>query len=184
MTRSIARLILQAAVAVALFWIFAPRARAAYFDTIFQDPAHPKLSAKFLYTPKFAPDGGVTDVAAVYHRADPADSLWPRALLAAGLPPLSWTLLELGAGGNSQSGFLHFGASVNAAPTILGPLTARLRAAGGTYAKAADVLSAPNGTGLALGLGWKADAVANGGLRRFNQMRFPPRFGVGYTYQF
>ena len=52
-----------------------------YFSTILKDPTHPKLSAQVLYTPSFVFDGGVTDVAIVYHKADPDNTLWPQSFL-------------------------------------------------------------------------------------------------------
>lgn len=157
---------------------------AAYFDTLISDPSHPKISLQALYTSKLDFDGGVSDVAAVYHKADPSDCLWPKALLNAGFPPISWTLLELGAGGNRQTGFAHAGASINAAPTLLGPLVSGLKSVGGKAAAFGDLLVNPSGGGLKLSVGWKSNVIQNGGVLRFNELRFPPRYGIGYTYQF
>lgn len=156
-----------------------------YFETIFRDPSHPKIGAGVLYTPSFEFDGGVTDVALVYHKADPDDTLWPQKLLDLGMPPVSWTLLEVGGGGNRESAFIHGGTSINLAPTVLGPLTAALGRAGGTAAKIGAILIAPDGhAGVRFGVGWKANVIRNGGFERLNQLRFPPRYGVGYVYQF
>jgi hypothetical protein len=159
-------------------------AGAAYFDTLFADPAHPRVSARMLYTSRFAPDGGIGDVALIYHRADPADSLWPKAFLDAGAPPISWTLLEIGAGGNLQTAFASAGVSVNVAPSVLGPLAAALKRAGGAAANFGALLVAPNGSGVNASLGWKTNVLQDGGFARFDRMRFPPRYGFGYCYQF
>lgn len=155
-----------------------------YFNTIVKDPTHPKMSAELLYTPKIEFDGGVTDVALVYHKGDPTDTLWPQPLLDIGAPPFSWTLFEMGAGGNRDTGFIHTGASINVAPTLLGPLTEGLKSAGGTYAKIGTLLVAPDGGGVKLGIGWKTNIVRNGGFERFDHLSMPPRYGIGYTYQF
>lgn len=159
-------------------------ARAAYFNTIVSDPAHPKISAKLLYTSKFALDGGLSDVALVYHKADPADCLWPKKLLDLGFPPVSWTLLEAGAGGNRETAFTHLGVSVNFAPTLLGPLINALDKIGGKAEALGMLLVSPDGSGLSLGLGWKANVVQNGGVVPFDHLRFPPRYSMGYVYQF
>ncbi len=155
-----------------------------YFETILKDPGHPKIGFGVLYTPAFLFDGAVTDVATIFHRGDPNDSLWPQQLLDLGFPPISWTLLELGGGGNRETGFVHGGASVNLAPTVLGPLTKALERAGGNAAKLGSLLEAPDGSGVRFGVGWKANVVRDGGLAPLNEMRFPPRYGIGYVYQF
>lgn len=175
---------LKRLIAGLLLAVAAIPARAAYLDTIVQDPTHPKMSASLLYTSKLDFDGGVTDVALVYHKADPKDSLWPQKLIDAGVPALSWTLLESGVGGNRQTAFLDFGPSVDVAPTLLSPLTNALSKAGGTYAKAALLIVSPDGNGVKLGFGWKGNVIQNGGLTRFDDLRFAPRFKVGYNYQF
>lgn len=155
-----------------------------YFETILKDPAHPRIGAGVLYTPAFEFDGAVTDVALVFHRANPDDTLWPKQLLDIGFPPISWTLLELGGGGNRESGFVHGGASVNLAPTVLGPLTKALEHAGGRYAAIGRLLEAPNGSGIRFGVGWKANVIRDGGIAPLNTMTLPPRYSVGYLFQF
>lgn len=156
-----------------------------YFETILKDPAHPKVGVGVLYTPSFEFDGGVTDVALIFHRADPTDTLWPQQLLDLGFPPISWTLLEVGGGGNRETAFIHAGASVNLAPTVLGPLVKGLERAGGVPAKIGQLLVLPDGSGgVRFGVGWKVNAVRNGGVAPLNEWRAPPRYGVGYVYQF
>lgn len=155
-----------------------------YFSTLLQDPMHPKVSASFLYTPSFVPDGGVTNVALVYHKADPDNTLWPQSFLDAGFKPLSWTLLEVGIGGNRETAFFHGGLSVNIGPTLLGPLTQKLAEAGGKYATFGSFLVSPDGSGVKIGLGWKTNIIRNGGLANIKDMRFPPRYSFGYVYVF
>lgn len=157
---------------------------AAYLDTIVADPTHPKVSASLLYTPKLEFDGGVSDVALVFHQADPHDSLWPQKWIESGVPALSWTLLECGVGGNTQSAFGECGSSVDVAPTLLSPLTAQLRKAGGRYALAADLIVSPDGNGLKIGWSWKGNFVQGGGITRFDDLRFAPRLKLGYNYKF
>lgn len=176
MTKILAALCLAAALA-------AP-SRAAYFKTFLQDPAHPKVSASALYTSRGAFDGAESDLAVIFHKADPAETLLPQALLDLGVKPVSWTLLEAGAGGNTRTGFLSAGPGLYVGPTLLGPLAQALDAAGGNYAVFGRLLVAPDGSGVRLGLHWKANAVENGGLARFNELRFAPRYVVGYGFQF
>lgn len=159
-------------------------AKAANLDTIVTDYAHPKLSASLLYTPSGVFDGGVTDVALVYHKADKNDSLWPQKLMEAGIPALSWTLLECGAGGNSSSAFAECGASVDIAPTLLSPITGALSRAGGNYAVIGKLLVSPDGNGLKLGISWKGNLITNGSVTPFDRIAFSPRLKIGYNYQF
>lgn len=168
----------------ALIFACALPARAAYLKTFFQDPAHPKVSGSMLLTSRGDFDGGESDLALIFHKADPAETLMPQALLDLGIKPVSWTLLEGGAGGNTHTGFLSAGPGVYVAPTLLGPLTQALEAAGGNYAVLGHLLVSPDGSGLRLGVHWKANVINNGGLTRFNDLRFPPRYVFGYGYQF
>lgn len=161
-----------------------PRPSKPYFETIVRDIAHPKVTASTLYTSRFDFDGGETKAALVWHKGDPNDTLWPQQLLDLGMPPLSWALLELGVGGNRESAFGRIGSSVDIAPTILSPLSSALKGAGGTAAVVGNLLVSPNGSGVNISFGWKANVIQNGGVARFNEWRFPPRFGFGYTYQF
>lgn len=162
----------------------APPAPKPYFLTILRDYAHPKMSASLLYTSKLDFDGGVTDVALIYHKADPTDTLWPQAFQDLGMPPLSWTLLELGFGGNRQSAFLRGGVAVDVAPSLLSPLKDALHRVGGLAGRFGSLLVAENGTGLKLSIGWKTTVLQNGARVRLDDLRFPPRYGIGYTYQF
>lgn len=159
-------------------------APARYFDTILSDPLHPALSATVLYTSRAKIDGGEMTAAAVYHKGDPNETWLPKFALDLGVQPISWTLAEFGAGGNTKSGFVTGGSSVNVAPAVLGPAATALRNRGGNYAVAADLLVAKDGSGVKLGFGWKATVIDNGGFLRFNQIRFPPRYSVGYCYKF
>lgn len=161
-----------------------PAFAGPYFNTVLKDPLHIPVSMQVLFTPQFGVDGGVTDAAMVWHKGSPDDSMWPQTLLNLGFPPVSWTLLELGAGGNTEDAFVHAGAGLNVAPTVLGPLTQALSAAGGTYAAFGKLLVAPDGTGLSLSAGWKANVIKNGVIPPLDQLTFPPRFGVGYIWVF
>lgn len=171
---------------LAALLIFVPTLSFAqpYFNTLYSDPLHPKISATALFTSKADFDGTVGDVALVYHKANPEDSLWPRALLNAGFPPISWTLWEIGAGGDGHSSFVHTGASLDIAPTLLGPLVGLLHRAGDTASRFGDILANEDGSGLRIGLGWKGNVIENGDVLRFNRWRFAPRYGVGYSYVF
>ena len=160
-------------------------AKAAYFETIFSDPLHPRISATLLYTPQFKPDGGVANVAIIHHRASSQDTIIPKMLLNLGMQPVSWTLLELGGGGNREKGFGTIGTSVDLAPTLLGPLASWLLKVGGKGAAVSQLLVSPDGTGgVKLSIAWKADALEHGTIMPLNHWRFPPRYGVGYCYQF
>lgn len=163
---------------------FGSQAHAAYFDTLFRDPTHPKIAVSSLFTPKFVFDGAESDVALVFHKADPNETIIPQRLLDAGVKPVSWTLLEAGAGGDRHTGFASVGPGIYVAGTLLGPLTALLEYAGGTYATVGKLLVSPDGGGLRLGIHWKANAVENGALVPFNHLRFAPRYVLGYSYQF
>jgi len=155
-----------------------------YFQTILKNLAHPKMSASLLYTSKGDFDGGVTDVALIYHKGDPTDTLWPQQLLDLGMPPVSWTLLEFGFGGNRQSAFVRPGISVDVAPTLLGPIKDALHGIGGIAGRFGSLLVAENGSGVKASVGWKADLIQNGSVQRFNDLRLPPRYGIGYTFAF
>lgn len=159
-------------------------AKAAYLETIFKDPAHPYVSASVLYTPRFDFDGGMTDVAIVYHKADVNDSLWPKSWINAGVPALSWQLIELGIGGDRHTAFGSAGSSVDLAATLLGPLASVLKAQGGTYATASNLLVSPDGSGLKIGYGGKTVFLQNGGLVDFKDLRVVGRWKLGYVYRF
>ena len=161
-----------------------PAHAGPYFQTLLKDPTHPKISVSAIYTPALVFDGMITDVAVVYHKADRNNTLWPQKALDMGLEPLSWTLLEIGFGGNSDSGFVSAGISVNAAPTLLGPLVKALSSIGGKAAAFGALIIDKDGNGVKLSLRWKADLIKTGGLTNLNDLSFPPRYGFGYTFAF
>jgi len=169
---------------VSLLAIASSASARPYFDTVFKDPKHPKISASVLYTADGKFDGGMTNVAVVYHKADPDNSLLPRKIRDLGVEPISWTLLELGGGGNQENAFGAGGTSIDVAPALLGPIKKVLERAGGRAAKFAPLLVSSNGSGVKLGISWKADIIKHGRFQRFNDLSFPPRYTVGYTYQF
>ena len=176
-------------VAVLLSAVLAPAALAGTFEDgpyitgIWHNPAHPLQSVSFMYTSQMAFDGMKTDVMIAGHKADPKDTLWPQKALDLGLPPLSYSLLDLGFGGNSHTAFVTLGPSVEVAHTLLGPLTIAMNKAGGNWATASKIISAPDGSGVRIGLAWKATVLDNSGVPRLDQIRFPPRYTFGYAYQ-
>ena len=176
--------LLGSTLVLAILLVTAPAFAAPYFQTLLQDPANPKMSVSVIYTSKLVFDGAMTDVALVYHKADKANTLWPQKALDLGLEPLSWTLLELGFGGNRETAFFSAGVSVNVAPTLLGPIVKGLEAIGGKAATFGSLILDKDGNGIKLSLRWKADILKRGGLTNINDLSFPPRYGIGYTYQF
>ena len=156
----------------------------AYICSLFQDPRSLYLSAAALYTPKFDFDGALTDIATVYHKADPHDTLWPQSWINAGVPALSWQLLELGLGGDRKTAFVAAGASVDLAPTLLGPLARVLDNAGGNNAVASKLIVDPDGSGLKIGYGGKMLVIENGGLLDWKDLRIVGRWKLGYVYKF
>lgn len=165
--------------------VLAAPARAAYFETFFQDPKHPVTSASAIWTAEFKSDGAVADLAVLFHRPDANDSLLFRACPAckdAGLRPIGWSLVEIGAGGNAENGFFTFGSSVDASPTVLGPLSDLLKRQGGKCALAGSLLYDDKGNGLKLSIRWKAEVISGGIVQPFDRWRFPPRYGIGYRY--
>ncbi len=73
---------------------------------------------------------------------------------------------------------------MDVAPTMLGPLVKQLEKIGDKAAAFGKLLVSPDGSGVNIGIGWKANLIRNGGFIPINEIRFPPRYGVGYTYQF
>jgi hypothetical protein len=168
--------------AVIVFLSFS--AKAAYFDGIWDNPTHPITSLTAFYSPSLSFDGMATSAAIIYHRADIADSILPKSWLAAGVQPVAWSLLDFTAGGDSHSAFISIGPSVNLAQSLLGPVSASMQRAGGNCAMIGKLLVSPDGAGLRLAIDWKGYVLQNGEITRLNQMRFPPRYGIGYTYPF
>ena len=155
-----------------------------YFDTIFKDPKHPKISVAALFTSRAKFDGAVTNVALVYHKASESNTIIPKKLRDLGVQPISWTLIEAGAGGNSENAFVSGGLSLDLAPALIGPLAKLLARAGGRAEKFSKLIVSPNGTGVKLGMAWKTDFLKDGTFQRLNDLRFPPRYSLGYTFQF
>ncbi len=152
---------------------------------VWNDWAHAQVSAQLLYAParKMVFDGGSADLAVIYNPAI-LSSKWPKAFTSAGVPPPACAFLELGGGGDKQSGFVHVGASCNVAPVLVGYAVKGLTAAGGTYAGIGALILSPDGSGVKLSVGDKADVVANGGVEKLASIKGEVVVGVGYTYKF
>ncbi len=152
---------------------------------VWDDWAHAQVSAQLLYAPvrKMAFDGGSVDLAVIYNPGIFA-SKWPASWTKAGVPAPACSFLELGGGGDKQSAFLHAGASCNVAPLVVGYAAKALSAAGGAYATFGSLLLAPDGSGLKISGGIKANVVQNGGLENVSAIKGEPVVGLGYIYKF
>jgi hypothetical protein len=172
---------------LALLLAAAP-ARAAYFDNAFKNPGQAPAGALLLFTSKGATDGGVGTFSPIYHRANPDESLLPKSWQAY-IPPETWGL-DLGFGGNGQTGFLYAAIDWNVAPQLLFPLTKALAHQGGNYAAFGQIVTqtgangASTGQGVRLDVGWKLSLVSDGAVPKFDQLRAPPRYGAGYSWIF
>lgn len=173
---------MKRALAVICLMTLAASSRAAYLQTIFQDPKHPQVGADALFTMKGASDGGSASVAVVYHPASMTDTLIPQRLLDLGVKPISWAPVEVGGGGNRDHAFGTLGASANFAPTLLGPLAQLLDASG--RSTVSKLILSPDGSGLKLGLCWKASAIQDGTILPVNRWVFSPRISVGGLWKF
>ncbi len=157
-----------------------------YFMTLVSNPAHPYVSLGSNFTTKGEFDGMTSQVALIWHKGDPNNTLIPDSLQNAGLKPFSWTLLACGAGYGNGTGVLTCGSSINVAPTLFGPLAQVLNATSNPVAKAiaSFMAGAPNGSGLALGYTWHMEPVADGALKPFNQWgsHVDAFIGAGYSF--
>jgi hypothetical protein len=171
---------------LALVVVSAVPSHAAYFEFIWQDPAHPQISGGSLFTPKMEYDGIGTDVAMMFHAADPNDTIIPQKLQDLGIKPISWCALCVGGGGNSKTGFATISASINVAPTLLGPVAKAVRQSKSPAAQiAADLIASGDGqSGLKIGVAWKSDVIVNGTVQPFDKWHFSPRFVFGETWRF
>lgn len=157
---------------------------AQYFQTYFQNLAHPQMNAGVDYTMKGSYDGAVTKVALVYHSANPNDSIIPKSWQNV-IPPDSWCLLCAGISGNAGNYDLKFGPSVNLEPQVLGWAIPLLKQANNpTATVVANLLGAtPNG-GLAFGIDWSAAGVQNGHVQPFDKWGYKPDLYTGILYKF
>lgn len=158
----------------------------AYFRTLASNPAHPYVSLGSNFTTRGEYDGMTSQVALIWHKGDPANTLIPDFALNAGLKPFSWTLAACGAGYGNGTGVLTCGSSINVAPTLFGPLAQVLKATGNPVAKAIATFmaGAPNGSGLALGYTWHMEPVADGALKPFSQWGSHVDAFIGAGYEF
>lgn len=171
---------------IAAVLLLASPASAQYFNTIAQNPAHPYMSAGTNLTMKGAFDGVTTQVALIWHKGDPKDSMLPQALLDAGVQPISWSLLDCGAGYGNGAGVLTCGSAVNLAPTLLGPLAKALGHSSSAMAQglATMINGSPAGTGLALGYTWHAEPIQSGTLLPFDRWGSHLDAFLGLAYGF
>lgn len=123
--------------------------------------------------------GAFTNVAVVYHEADPADTIIPAALQPY-IPPESWTLLSFGYG----AGLAGLGANVNLATTAQGYASRALLASSKDNLQALGAALKPSGTGLAINAGpeWFATVVRNSTLLPLDQWKGRPGWFVGGSY--
>lgn len=152
---------------------------------VWEDWAHAQVSAQLLYAPArgMAFDGGSVDAAVAYNPGVFA-SKWPTSWTAKGVPAPACAFLELGGGGDKHSGFVHAGASCNAAPLVVGWAAKGLTAAGGGYATFGTLLLAPDGSGLKISVGVKANVVQDGGVESAKNVKGEAVVGFGYIYKF
>lgn len=157
-----------------------------YFMTLASNPSHPYVSLGSNFTTKGEYDGMTSQVALIWHKGDPTNTLIPDFALNAGLKPFSWTLLACGAGYGNGTGVLTCGSSINVAPTLFGPLAQVLNATSNPVAKAiaSFVAGAPNGSGLALGYTWHMEPVSGGALSPFSQWGSHVDAFIGAGYEF
>ncbi len=174
-------LMLAALMAVANF------AGAAYFTTIFQDQNYknPQISAGATFNSRFQLNGGNSQVALVYHGADIHDTLLPQFLLDAGVQPISWSLLNAGAGVSNGSLSLPFGPSVNLVGTVLGPLLQFAKSSSSKVAQgAASMVQSPSG-GITAGPVWTLSHLyANGTVFPVDSWTAPPGWFIGGLWKF
>lgn len=164
----------------------APKLNGAYFKTLLSNPSHPYVSLGSNFTTKGEFDGMTSQVALIWHKGDPTNTLIPDFALNAGIKPFSWTLVACGAGYGNGSGVLTCGSSINVAPTLFGPLAQALKLTSNPVANAVAtfIAGAPNGSGLALGYTWHMEPVAQGALKPFNQWGSHVDAFVGAGYMF
>ena len=159
-----------------------------YFTGIWENGnyLHPLVSATTLLTTKGAYDGESTQVALVWHKADPLNSLIPQALQNVGVAPFSWALLSCGAGYGNGTAKLTCGSAVNFAPTLLGPVAQLLGQSSNALAQAASVAikGTPDGTGLSLGYVWSAAPVADGAVQPLNHWGSHLDASLGLNFAF
>ncbi len=120
-----------------------------------------------------------TNVAVVYHEADPNNTLIPESLQAY-VPPESWTLLNVGYGG----GIAGLGSSVNLAATAQGYLSRGLLASSNLKAQVIGAAVKPSTSGLSINAGPQlfATIIRSSVILPFNQWKGIPGWFIGAAY--
>jgi hypothetical protein len=143
-----------------------------YFRGIWESTytSHPIVTMGTLMTTKGAYDGVTTQVALVWHKGDKYNTIIPQALQDMGVQPMSWTLLNAGAGYGNGTGNMLCGSSVNVGPSLLGPVGQLLKQSNNIVAQTAgNFLQGTSAGGVALGYVWNANPIKDGALMPFNQ---------------
>jgi hypothetical protein len=154
-----------------------------YVDSVFHHPSAVPYSAGATFTSRFVANGAATMAGAVWHKADPRNTLMPQKLMDLGIEPVGWAV-NVGLGGNAGDYFVPVGLSANLLPSALGPGLKLLRQSGNkTLQGIATVISSPSG-GVAFGPAWTAYPMVNGTVLPLNRWRFPPGWFCGATYAF
>ncbi len=120
-----------------------------------------------------------TNIALIYHDADPANTIIPENLQAY-IPPESWTLLNLGYGG----GLAGLGASINLAATAQGYLSQGLLASSNSKLQAFGNYIKPGASPFSINVGpeWFSKIVDHSVILPFNQWKGRPGWFVGGSY--
>jgi len=154
-----------------------------YFQGLWgKNLTHPQTSLGAVFDSKGnLISGAFTNVAIVYHSADPDNSLIPTQLQSY-LPPESWTLLNFGYGGSIAG----FGASINLAATVQGYASEAFSASANPSLQAFGGLIKPGTSPVSINAGpeWFSAVVRNSTLLPFDQWKGVPGWFVGGAYKF
>lgn len=154
-----------------------------YFTGPFSTPANIQVSAGGLFNSRIAPVSAFTNVALAHHTADAENSLVPPEWQA-WIPPESWTLLSLGAGGANGDYNVGFGTHFNLANYLQAYTAEALMFMGPTGEKLGMAIAPRPSNALSLTAGpeWYTPAVQNGQVLKFNQLRVLPGWYIGASY--
>lgn len=162
---------------IALICFVSTAKAVPYFDFI--DPVHPQVSAGTIFDTHGGPVIAFTNVAIIYHPLS-AGSLIPLYWQTI-IPPESWTLLNVGAGGSGGNWVGAFGSSVNLVTPIQTWLYEGLYALG----KAPSwLMPGAASFGISAGPEWSANVIVNGTVEPFNKWNLAPRWYAGAAYKF
>lgn len=158
-----------------------------YFQGIWEgnNLTHPVVSAGTLLTTKGDYDGVTTQVALIWHKGDPKNSLVPESLQKFGLQPVSFTLLNCGAGYGNGTGNMLCGSSLNVGPTVMGPLGTLIKQVDNPLTKTiGSFLDGSSSGGVALGYVWNMTPVLDGAVQPFNRWGSHLDVFLGATWNF